>query len=149
MLTSFPKESFVPQEPANPKSLRFKLAALATAALIVVVIWALSVTLKPPPINIVSVEIEAAGIPPPYFYQGFTLSAGQHFSYTFRYPFTYPQRATLSSLNVNTVGFTLTSFSPSLPYTLPANSSVTFTVSLIAPNRTYNGPLTLTFGVYL
>lgn len=139
----------MPQEPANPKSLRFKVAALLAVVIVVAVIWTLSVVLRPPPITIVSVEVDAVGFPPPYYYPGFTLSEGQHFTYTFRFPFTYPQRATMSSMNVNTVGFTVTSLSPGLPYTLPANSSVTFTIGLIAPNRTYNGPLTLTFGVFL
>lgn len=129
--------------------MEFKVASIITAGIVVVVIWALAAALRQPPIKIVAVEIQIAGQPPPYYYQGFSLNEGQNFSYTFQYPFTYPSKATIASVYVSTVGFTLNSITPSLPYALAANSTVTFTVAMTAPEKTYNGPLTLTFGVYL
>lgn len=47
----------------------------------------------------------------------------------------------INSISVTTPGFTLVTISPNLPYSLTPGSSITFTLTIQAPNTNYNGPI--------
>lgn len=47
----------------------------------------------------------------------------------------------INSMSIATPGFTLVSILPNLPYTLTPSSSLTITLTMQAPNTSYNGPI--------
>jgi hypothetical protein len=68
------------------------------------------------------------------------------FGNTFSYTLTLASGAfllthSITSIVLLTAGFTLLSFSPSLPYHLTPSSSVSITLAIQAPNSNFDGPL--------
>lgn len=75
---------------------------------------------------------------------GFTISSGNQESYTI----TFQTSALLFSHSINDItvsthGFSVSSESPTLPYSFSAGSSVSVTVTLNVPSNSYNGVLDL------
>jgi hypothetical protein len=80
---------------------------------------------------------------------GVTVNEGGPFTETFTLDNSGPMTTSHSiiSISASTPGFTVISVSPDLPYVLAPGSGVVLTVTLTAPSKSYNGPLTLVVSV--
>lgn len=78
-----------------------------------------------------------------------TFSGGQEFTYTMplNNKASLITSHTITSISTNTAGFTVSSMSPSLPYTLGPGASVSISLTLTAPNTDYTGPVTFVISV--
>ncbi|MDE1860593.1 MAG: hypothetical protein KGH72_02635 [Candidatus Micrarchaeota archaeon] len=75
-------------------------------------------------------------------YASNVLAGGEEFNYLLQ-----PQSAgcdlTISSVKIETPGFTITSTTPSLPLKLPPYSTADIQINMVAPNEDFLGPLTI------
>lgn len=158
--------------PPPPKSHGARNIAIAVVVIVVVVVIALAAlgsmsgsssgntTTQAPPASITLTAVNLQIVYPNAASNGYlgpssqslnvnglpeTLIGGQQFTLTM--PLNNQASVitshTISAITTNTPGFSVVSVSPGLPYTLGPGSSVTFTITLSAPNTNYDGPYTI------
>lgn len=75
---------------------------------------------------------------------GFTISAGNQEAYTLTFQTSaILLQHSINSITVSTSGFSVSSVSPTLPYSFSAGSTVSVTVTLNVPSGSYTGVLDL------
>lgn len=66
---------------------------------------------------------------------------GSEFNYTLTLPNDKKWIMNVNLIQVDTAGFSIASDTQYVPFTIPAGSSNTFTLTIMAPDKDYSGPI--------